>query len=268
MAHSRSRTFRSAALRTLILAAAFVCAPLASSFAQGSDAASQPAMPGAERRLWLGVYGSAALPVTMGEFSLLCDDCVFSSGSGMGVEGGLLATYPLDERWSVTARIGWGMSQTTYEKEASALRYVTSGQQVMVSYMRKAVIDLSAVSAYFAARWSSGIGALYVVAGPRVNYNHASNAKETERIVTPDMVYFESGTNLVTLYDGAIGGAVDFQKLGLGLRAGVGYDFAFGPDLIIAPEVGFALPLLGLSPKHKTWKIGGLDFVLMAAMRM
>lgn len=266
------------AVRSLIALAglaALLCIASPPALAQGNDvetpvrpSAQQPLpTPPVQSRLSFGLFGGMELPMSMGEFSLTCDLCAFSSVSGMGAGGGLFAEYALNERWSLAARLGYASSAPTYTLANSGDRFLLNGEKTTVDFERKAAFEFSAATAFVAARWQTGLGGLSLVAGPQLTFVLSNNVRETERILTAGRLYQENGTNQYLYYEGEVGESIAFQKMQIGLRGGISYDIPFGDKLVLAPEVTYLYSIIGPSPDYKAWKLGSLNLTLVGTMR-
>ena len=213
-----------------------------------------------------GISAGAALPLAIGDGSPLCDACDFASSTEMRGNGGLLAAYRLDERWTFTANIAWAESHATYTWDTPGmLRDNSFVQELGVMYEFSSMVEMSSVSAQLSARWYSALGGLYLLAGPQLDFVYANNELQTQLRV--NQTYPELNSGPVTVHDGPVGDVLAFQKAQLSLRAGIGYEFALGRNFSISPEAGIAMPLTSLSPDHDGWKLGAVQTAVALAWR-
>ena len=269
--------FQSRAAFCSLIALSCLCALLLAAVpasAQGNDPESPPRpalvvppVPPLQSRLFFGLFGGMELPMGSGEFSLTCDLCKFTSPSGLGGGGGLLAEYALNERWSLGVRLGYSTAVPVYTIEISDYRFLLSGEKVTATIERRAAFKLSAATALVAARWHPGLGGFYAIAGPQLRLIVSNNVKETERMTTVGQLYMTTGTDQLTLYDGEIGGVINFRKAQLGVRGGLGYDLPLSERVVIAPEVSYLFPIIGMSSTYKAWKLGSLDGTIVASIK-
>ncbi len=205
----------------------------------------------------LGFAAGALLPFASGEFRTQCD-CRYKALSGFGTTLELTAEYPESSALSLALRAGYQGLMPVYRKDLDKIRYAPSGEELKIAYSRKADISMHSVTGAFLARWKPGIGNMFAAAGPSFSYAFSASLNETEKVMTPGFIDYPSRTNMITLHDGPMDEAISFREFVIGLYIAAGWETRLGADYLLLPEVGFTLPLGGLSRDQQDWKIPAL----------
>ncbi|MDH7514531.1 MAG: outer membrane beta-barrel protein [Bacteroidota bacterium] len=193
------------------------------------------------------------LPVDGGMLTMDCN-CRYEDISGVGVSFAAALSYRFDPSYALAARAGYRFFMPNYRQQYQSTVYAPLGDERLVTFERRAEMILQTASVEIFLRWDPHVSRFYVLAGPSLDFLVSSSFKETERILTPGIVYWQSGTNERLFHDGSLGDAMKVRKWSVGIEGTVGYTFSLGV-LSLSPEIGFRFPLNGFSPSHSSWKM-------------
>jgi hypothetical protein len=211
----------------------------------------------------VGPFAGAAWVVSEGRFTTLCD-CEYEDGSGLGLQLGAFADYPLTKSLSVLATLGYHRLSATYEKSQQRLEYVPvsgGGDFMWVDFDLETVLSLSVIEIGVAAKWDLPVQGLYIAAGPEIGLIVDDNIEETERIRTAGLTYDTNGrTEQVFMDDDLDRYYADPSTVRLGLAARLGYILPIHERLAIAPELMMSLPLSPVTSDHGNWKLSAWQF--------
>lgn len=213
----------------------------------------------------VGPYAGAAWISSMGSFKTLCD-CEYGTGSGLGLQLGGFADYPLSKDLSLFATLGYRRFSTTYKKSQKRLEYVPlsgGGDFTWVDFDLETVLSLSMIELGVAAKWDLPVNGLYLAAGPELGLIISDRIEETETIKTAGIVYDSNGRteqvfmddNLDRYYSGA-------AAIRLGLAARLGYIVPIHERLAVAPELMMSMPLTPVVSDYSSWKLAAWQFNL------
>ncbi len=206
----------------------------------------------------VGPFAGAAWVVSQGSFKTLCD-CEYGNGSGLGLQIGAFADYPLSGDISVFATLGYRSLSASYEKNQQRLEYVAasgSGDFMWVDYNLETSLSLSMVELGVAAKWELPLKGLYVAAGPEFGWIFTDNIEEIESIVTPGLTYDNNGRTEQAFMDDKLDAYyTDAVAFRVGLAARLGYIISIHEKLAIAPEVMMSMPLTPVATSYSNWKL-------------
>ncbi len=206
-------------------------------------------------RLFLGPVAGIGYNMHLGQFRTQCN-CTYSGGTGFGPSGGLFAEIPIAPSLRVYGGVRYNDLRADFTRQETRLEYGSTGEFVNIQFEQTANVALSYLGFQAMAKWLTGFGGLYVAAGPSISFLVSDHIKETERILTPGWVYKQNMQNQNVFLDGDI---PSYRSNRLAVHAAAGYDFVFSPQFVIAPEIGYQLPLTSVTSTDKDWGASALQ---------
>ncbi|MFZ1730644.1 MAG: hypothetical protein WBQ23_01200 [Bacteroidota bacterium] len=211
----------------------------------------------------VGPFGGAGWVISQGSFNTLCD-CEYGSGSGLGLQLGAFADYPLSGNVSILTTVGFRTMSPSYEKSEKRLEYVAlsgGGDFMWVDYNRNTTLSLSMIELGVAAKWELPLKGLYVAVGPEFGWIVSDNIEETETIVTPGLTYDTSGSTKQVFMDNSLDTYYsDPVAFRLGIAGRIGYILPIHEKLAIAPELLLSVPLTPVTWTYKSWRLTAWQF--------
>ena len=201
-----------------------------------------------------------------GSFSPNCD-CDFGGETGGSVLFALEFTrhYP---------KLGFALrTMLTYYDVSAVFSYeeirnsvqVGDNPDIMVRYSRASDVDLrmlafTPVFALYPTR--SGF---FLQAGLELGIPVKALYDNNERILTPDVTYFDGSTEYTLLATDNIPGG---KKVRLAIAGAAGYDIMLSPGILLTPQVGLNLPLTSVSSIDSDWRVTTMYGLLYLKLRL
>ena len=209
-------------------------------------------------RFFVGPVAGIGYNLHLGDFQTQCK-CTYSGGSGVGPNGGLFAEIPIARSWRVYGGMTYSDLRADFTRQETRLEYGSSGEFVNIQFEQTANVTLSYIGIQAMAKWMTGLGTLFVAAGPELSFLVGNHIKETERILTPGWVYKQNMQNQNIFLDGDV---PSYRSNRLALHAAVGYDFFLSPQFVLSPELGFQMPLTTVTSSDNDWSAASLHLSL------
>lgn len=207
--------------------------------------------------LSFGMRAGVNVALAMGKFHTTCN-CIYEEGRGVGPFAGLTAEYVLDSEWSIVLTVAWSALNPTYTVETIQKEFVQSGEAIDVTTERKADVKLTYASLVVAGKWSTGVGGLFVTAGPAFGILLNDYIEEVERIKTPGYIFLNTNTNEKRIQDGSLDALFTKSTMRFAVHAGVGYDFKLEP-VTLSPMIAYEFPFTSIVEEQSRWKIASLQ---------
>jgi hypothetical protein len=209
-------------------------------------------------RFFVGPMAGIGYNLHLGNFQTLCK-CTYSGGTGAGPTGGLFAEIPVSRSWRISGGFTYNDLRADFTRQETRLEYGSTGEFVNIQFEQTASVNLSYIGFQAMAKWISGLGGLYLAAGPSISFLVSNHIKETERIVTPGWVYKQNMQNQNVFLDGDI---PSYRQNRLAVHAAAGYDFFLPPKLVISPELGYQMPLTSVTSSDANWGASALQLMV------
>lgn len=209
------------------------------------------------KTLSFGARAGVSAALAMGEFRTTCN-CIYEEGSGVGPFAGLTAEYVLDSEWSIVLTAAWSALNPTYTVETTQKEFVQSGEAIDVTTERKADVKLTYASLIVAGKWSTGVGGLFVTAGPSFGILLNDHIDEVERKKTPGYIFLNTNTNEKRIQEGSLDALFTKSTMRFAVHAGVGYDLTLEP-LTLSPMIAYEFPFTSIVKEQSRWKLASLQ---------
>lgn len=171
-------------------------------------------------------------------------------------------SLPKSASWSFGASLGLVDLSTSFEIDPASTQNTpkaynaVSGAYVPIDRRRTYDAKLNLLSASVFAVFAP-ITRLSISVGPYMGLMTRHDFEESERVLTANAVYAESGRSSRTIASGSIAGINTFQS---GLNFEASYDLPFQQNLWLRPSLGMMLPVTQISPLG--WRIRPTGFAL------
>lgn len=212
-------------------------------------------------RNWLGIGLGGSAFWHNGTFSPNCN-CTFGGESG----GGPMFALDFSRDYP---KLGFALrALVTYYDVSADFNYeetrrtvlVGDNEDIDVRYHKSSDVALRYITLTPSFAWYLPKTPLYIQAGLEVGFPLEYRYDHHERILTPDLAYFDGTTERTLLEESDIPGG---DKLRLALAVGAGVDFQLSSGIMITPQAGFNLPLTKVSSVD-SWRVStayGLIFL-------
>ncbi|MBR9974445.1 MAG: outer membrane beta-barrel protein [Bacteroidetes bacterium] len=217
---------------------------------RGNTHGFQQTYPGA---IAIGVSAGANFNFGVDGPANVCD-CDFEGGSGIGYHAGLHLDIMVNRVFGLRLQGLFEDHSSIYEVDRIATTYTQDGQAVEISTRRRDEVEIQYLSTAFLITWFTGPQGLYLLSGASAGFFLEGNIRDEEFLLTPGHVYSQTGTNQYLVSDAPLDAGSDPQIRG-GLVLGVGYDFALGRGMAVAPEFQMDYPLTSVVEGNADWRI-------------
>ena len=246
--------------------------------AAGSVAAAQELDPGVRRPFLRpaaapvlattapSIYAGAFLGVqrnwSNGRFTTNCD-CGYADGSGYSPALGALLEYSVSAAFLLSGEVRYAEYSTSYATRETRSEFLVSrGSYMAVDFERDAAITLSQLSIGAFAAWRTGLGGVFLFAGPRFGILLKGSIAESERVLSPGLGYASTGSADKAFAQGDLNLVGNKNSLRVEAVAGIGADIPLRRSLKLSPRLAYAYPFTSVVKEHSSWIIPALDFNL------
>ena len=167
---------------------------------------------------------------------------------------------PVAPRLFFVAEAAYRNHYTAYTMSETRLEYLRStGAYVQADIEREAEIAVASIAIHASVRWNTGPRSFFLSLGPAIGWLVSDRISEVESIVTPGLVYDDTGLREKTFADGDLASAFEsVNRMIFSVEGGIGYEFRISPRLFLVPQVRYALPLTSVTSAYASWRIPSL----------
>jgi hypothetical protein len=199
------------------------------------------------RQWWIGPLIGVDVTTQHGTFApVLCKECSFSDGSGTGAEVGVEYGHRINGWIGYAVRGAYEDRSAKYSTPLPNVGRIvldpTTGDTstVLVGTERTSTVDVSYLVLHPMVLIFP-VADLYLTLGVGIGVRMTSRYDVHERLVDEGFVYYENGTNTVTLEDKT--DLPDPESVRFDTRAGIGYDIRLSETVTLTPEASYDFPL-------------------------
>jgi hypothetical protein len=207
------------------------------------------------RLLRVGPAAGGQYLLSSGKFSTLCS-CEYLEGHGSGAFGGIAADYSLSRNFAITGEVSLSSFRAEYPVTENRTEYLRDqGSYMQLDFERMATVEAAFVTLNAFLKWKSPLEGLFLVAGPSVGYLLDGRFEERERMLAPDLVYYDTGTREKTYIEGPFDTIFEAPRIRVSLAGGLGYSLPVSTRISLNPQVTASYPLTRMSGKYKSWNL-------------
>ncbi|MBR9978617.1 MAG: hypothetical protein KFH87_11075 [Bacteroidetes bacterium] len=194
--------------------------------------------------------------ITIGDGSYEC--CRFTDGNGLGLTGGMRILYALNDVSTLRGGVAWERVVSEYDASRKNHPILGRGNRVeYVSLQEDLKIRFSGISVELGFVYRLYRPGMYVAVIPTITIPTTVEWKSTETITAPEGVRYLDGSRSKVLIDEPMPDLNSYFSL----RFGTGALFPITEDLMLNPEMLFAIPVTNAHSVY-SWSMSGFDLTL------
>ena len=220
------------------------------------------------------VHAGGVLVRGGGSYTSACDCTFDESPTGFGAYLGAGFSYGITDNLAVLARVAAQPYTASYEKVRATTIPARGSDGIIrlqkVTMRRSADMSLTRFSCSVLGQWRSGIGGLWLAAGPEFSLVLPGRYTDADEVLGCVADYESTGTPCAwVVADKALDAQYADLRIGLvSVSMIAGYDLVFMETMTLTPELGWSYQLTALVPTHPTLKHNPLHLGVSLGMRL